>query len=160
MARIHSNKKRRGYRPLNGDNWQMCEVLGKFESEGLLVQYLYDLTMNGDGETYSFEDGGESDTVLDGPFDTTSLREFRGDIDYHGKVDLNRSEKRYAKFSCGAVLHESNSGFVSATWFPNTEKGKAAFAKAVDRLEEKYASEDEEEEEELEDEEEEVEIDD
>jgi hypothetical protein len=151
MSRIHQNRKRRGHRPLNSDNWQICQVLGKCESEGLLVQYLQDLVMNGDGETWSFEDGGATDTVLDGPFDKSSLRRFRGDVDYNGEVALNRSEKRYAAFSCGAILHETSNGFLSATWFPNTEKGRADFANAQSDLAATYSHDDEDEEQDGED---------
>jgi hypothetical protein len=138
MSRIHRNKKRRGVRPTNGDNWQICDYPSKCGGEGLLVQYLDDLWLNGMGEPYSHGDGGPSDVVFDGPFDMRSLSKFRGDIDYGDQVGLNRSEKRFAKFSCGAVLHEDSAGFCSATWFPNTEAGRKRFADAVARLADIY----------------------
>jgi hypothetical protein len=142
------NRPRNKRRPRNGENWQICQILGPFESEGILVQYLEEIVGNGDGETFSFGDGGASDTVIDGPFDAASLREFRGDVDYNKiGVGLNRSEKRFAQQSCGAILHCRSDGFFSARWYPNTPKGQERFAKAQDDLVEEYSSDDDEEEE-------------
>jgi hypothetical protein len=138
MARPHRNGKRRGVRPGNWANWQLCELLGKFGQEGLLVQYLYDLTMEGMGEPYSFGDGGSNDTVLAGPFGMSGLSRYRGHIDYGDAVRLNRSEKRFAKQACGAILHEDSNGFCSAVWFPNTPDGQKKFAEAQDRLADFY----------------------
>ena len=125
MARPYRNRKRRGKRPSVYDRWQIERHPGKFEGEGLVVQYLYSDAL--DGEVYGYPDGS-SDTVVLAPLVP------RYDF-WEPDAQLNRSEKRFLKTRCGAVLHESSNGFVSATWFPNTEAGKAQlnrFEKEID----------------------------
>jgi hypothetical protein len=108
---------------------------GKYESEPHATVYADWLSLDGDGETYSDGDGGESYTVIDGPFDAESVGRFNLDNpDYR----LDADDHEIMLNAIGVILCESSQGFVSATWYTNRESYDAD----VKEIEDLYCAED------------------
>lgn len=102
---------------------------GKFEGGLIIDEHVYSLSLLGDGETVGSDDGGESYTRLDGPFQAS------GDV----QEPLNEEEVAFLAQQAGAILYESSDGFVDVTYYASKE----ALNKAWTEIEAEYAGEDE-----------------
>jgi hypothetical protein len=138
MARPYGNRRRPGHDRGRRDNLTMAIGPGKFEGELALAEWAHETSLDGCAETIGDEFGGESDTLLEGPFRPSELRDWR---DGYGRT-LNRSDRLYAKGSAGCILHETSNGFVSATFYPRTADGRAVMDADWSAVQASYASDD------------------
>ncbi len=108
---------------------------GKFEAEPLLTQFAYELSMDGNGETYSDDCGGDSHTIIDGPFTIDELAKFTAELD-RAEACLTLPEMQPALEAIGCIVHESTQGFVSCDWLSTQEE----LDDARTELEEQYTT--------------------
>ncbi len=112
---------------------------GKFEGESHATLYAYSLMMNGDGDTYSTGDGGESYTVLEGPFDAASVEQYQNDPEYDGER-LDGEDVLMIREAVGCIARECESGFVTCEWYDSRDK----FNERVSTIENAFREADEE----------------
>lgn len=110
---------------------------GKFEGEDVLSLFAYQVILDGcDTDSCGDDNGGDSYSLVDGPFDPTDLKQtidtLRGNFEY---VFLNRIERRTIAKKAGCIVHERGDGFVFVDWFESPDKLESAWLEIVSQYE-------------------------
>jgi hypothetical protein len=100
------------------ENWRISTM-------NAMTRYAYDITLDGDGETFNHEGLTEWDTILDGPFLPDHLdRWLAENLDEYIDID-NRPMILNA---VGCILHSDDNGSIDCEWFATQAEFDAARA--------------------------------
>ena len=104
----------------------MYQHPGKFEGELALAPLAYEASLDGFGEVYDFGNEGYVDhyTVCVGCLEPTMA-----EVEEHG---LSHADLVFAHNLLGFIVHESDLGFISVSWYEKGEEVK--MAEAVGKL--------------------------
>jgi hypothetical protein len=119
MPRPFHNRKRRG-----GAGLRPAAAPGKFEGETIVSQWLYEESLIDANAVYS-DGAGNSVSLIEGPFPSAELR----------PTDLNRDERRFIARQAGAIVYESDEGFVWVAWYDNDDELTEAWDAEQDNIE-------------------------